>query len=302
MKKECFKEWKRNGKLQQFVRRKQLTNSLLAFSCWKYIAKSRFSLKLATGKKSSLLQHFQLLQIVRNWNRFTSKRQNARKALLFISKKRGKSLFQLFTKSYLLLKEKRLADLLTKEKRILALQQEAEKLSLAREYHSRHTLIKYWKRLRVSHTRSRNSSFEAPLLSDSSVRSKSPSIGKKTDQSRSPTGLSSAGKTPRKRECSFEAGNRSEERHYRVSGIIAESVTSRSKLGGKVSPEGKKEDPDDSSPAFIAQQLAANLLDTAPALEKAQLFINQLNALLSETKQKSRSGASDSLQEVRDLL
>lgn len=260
--------WRKNAKIERFYRRNTLTHTLFTFSAWKYAVRSVPGRKLVKGKKTAFLQHFQRLQILRSWKQYISARIKEKNAVKLLSASRLKRIYTGIRRVYFSIKEKRLAQLSAEKERKQSLQQEAHRLKLASEYYNRRLLLQCWKTLRVAHTRSHNVSQELPVLSDSSIHPVTPSVTAKKIQKRLNFSFEDEDLKP------------SKERHIRISSIIASSVRSHYSENS-----AEKEHIDTSAPVELTQQLVTNLVSTEPALAKAQTFIDQLNALLRETKQ-----------------
>lgn len=270
----CLRKWMENAKFGKFVRRKKLTFGLFVWSVWKYSAFSAPNRSFLKGKQSALLQYFQKLQIIHRWSDFRIERKRIRSVVQAITLTKTKSAFSMVLKVSLLLKEKRLARQLAEEKRKLALHQESQKLSLASHYHRQRLLLRAWKsfRLLTSHSRSIK---ELSILSEISLAPKSPL---KTDQSKSLLSLGRGKKSPISRgNWSFEEADLtpSRERHERVTAIIANSFREKASL---------KRESEDSETEAIRKQLNLSLVESEPALAKAQEFLDQLNSLLASTK------------------
>lgn len=273
--KQLLTQWIENAKFGRYIRRKKLTFGLYVWSAWKYCALSTARKHLITGKQSSLLRYFQKLQIIRRWREYQNDRKRVQSVAKEIIIKKAKSTFSAIYKAYLLLKEKRLASQIVQEKRKLTLQQESQKLSLASHYHRQRLLLRTWKSFRVLTSRSRNVSKELSIISDISLVSKSPL---KTDQSKSMISLSRSKKSPIRGNWSFEEQDLtpSRERHERVTAIISNSFREKKETPKKESEESETD--------AVRKQLNLSLVESEPALAKAQEFLTQLNELLASTK------------------
>lgn len=270
-----MENWRKQAKIGHFLRMKRLIYGLYVFSIWKYSAFSTENKKILRGKQSSLLNYFQKMQIFKVFCDFAGNRKRIRNIKDKIAKKRAKLTFSAVYKTYLVLKEKRLATELLREKRKLFLSQESERLKVATDYHRHRVLLRSWKSLRIATTRSRSRSVskELSMLSDISMGTPS-----RTEQSRSMMSISKRSPIPRKWITEEHDLTPSKERHERVTAIISRTALS--------TPSDKVKE-QDLSVDDVRKQLTLNLEETEPALLKAQSFLTQLNELLASTKKSS---------------
>jgi len=271
----CLRNWTGNAKFGKFVRRKKLTFGLYIWSIWKYSAFSARNRRFLRGKQSSLLQYFRKLQIIHRWSEYRDAKKRIKSVAQALTLKKAKSTFSIVYKTSLLLKEKRLASLLVQEKRKLALHHESQKLSIASHYHRQRLLLRAWKSFRLLTSHSSSINKELSILSDISLVPKSPL---QTNQSKSLLSISRSKKSPIARgNWSFEETDLtpSRERHERVTAIIAHSF--REKASPRIGSEEGEMD-------AVRKQLNLSLVESEPALAKAQEFLTQLNSLLASTK------------------